>query len=379
MKIFYFPLEPYKERYTVQLSAPKTGWLESRWVENGIDYIRMEGEKINLDNSIKTGSVLDACGRGHWACTQIGTFLKHIDLLKPEDVLYFDDFWHPGIEAIYYAFHLMGLKNKMFAMLHAQSIDKYDFTYPMRHWMRPFEIGIGKILSGIFVTSTGLKDLCIYNGIGKSKTVHLCGLPYNSEEVMTHFPEVIPMKKKQVIFSSRWDKEKRPDIFLKIMERVLCYRPDIKFVVTTSSEEIKSNYPPFLKRLEKYKKRFNRNLDVRVNQTKEQYYYNLLESRIQINTADQDWVSWTLLEATTCGCIPLYPDYLSFPEVLENEHNFLYNKNDIDHATKKIIEHIDSLIGSLYDFHWVYSKFDKSWQRMYNVMKGEEYENLYNN
>jgi Glycosyltransferase len=365
-RIIYFPLEPLKERYTWQLSLKETGWLESRWIENGIDYLRIEGEALR--NTIKDGSVLDANGRGYWATSQIQKFLKLLDEgdVTTDDVLFFDDFWHPGISALPYSFHLTGIKPKMYAFLYAQSVDQFDFTYPMRHWMRHFEIGIGKILDGIFVTSTALRDLLIYAGIGTKDTIHITGLLYNSNEVKTHFPLKLPEKSKQVVYVSRWDVEKRPDVFLSIVDWVLLKRKDIKFVISTSFEKIRSNDPLLLDLLNTYLERYPDNLTLRENQTKEEYYQNLLESKVQINTADQDWVSWTLLEATTCGCTPLYPNYLSFPEALDFIDVFLYQKNNPVDAGEKIIRMIDS--PSTINFNWVYEKYDLAWKRMTYVM-----------
>lgn len=375
MKIFYVPLEPVKERYTVQLSAPVTGWLESRWIEYNIPYVRINGF-APIRDTIKHGTVLDAVNRGYWASSQIMELLYELDqgVLTSEDVIYFDDFWHSGMSALRYAFDQVGVRPKMFAMLHAQSIDPFDFTYPMRHWMRPFEIGIGKILDGIFVTSTCLQDMCIHAGIGTKETVHVCGLPYNSTEVRTHFPknEMIP-KQRQVVYSSRWDREKRPDVFLRIAQRVTKIDPSIKFVITTSAEKIKSNDSSLLGMLYEFLKKYPNNIELRENQTKEEYYRTLLESSVQLNTADQDFVSWTLLEATTAGCKPLYPYFLSFPEAIERDI-YMYAKNDFVHGAAKVIELINA---PKLDVDYIYQKYDKSWYRMYSVMKGQSYEALY--
>ena len=376
--LFYVPLEPYKERYTVQLSAPGIGWLERRWLEYGVNYKRIEGNSLNKE--IKVGNVLDACGRGYWSNSQIMNILQLLNENKitDEDVIYFDDFWHPGISALPYAFHLLGVKPRMYAVLYAQSIDVYDFTYPMRYWMRDFEKGIGKVLDGIFVTSTCLKDLCIYAGIGTEEKIHVCGLPYNSDEVETHLPSIYPERKKQVIFTSRWDKEKRPDVFLRIVDECVQKRNDIHFLITTSTRSLKSNNIRLLNMLDAYLEQFPDNLTVRVGLSKDDYYYNLLESKIQINTADQDFVSWTLLEATTCGCRPLYPNYLSFPEALQYNYELMYNKNDIQDAVSKIIRYIDEETDKNWD--WIYKPFDKSWQRMMQVMKKEQMnDSLYSN
>jgi glycosyltransferase involved in cell wall biosynthesis len=373
-RIIYFPLEPLKERYTLQLSAAETGWLERRWIAAGIPYMRIEG--LPLRDHIKSGVVLDANGRGYWATSQIQKFLWLLDAgcIKSDDVLFFDDFWHPGISALPYSFALTGIHPKMFAFCYAQSVDPFDFTYPMREWMRHFEIGIGKILSGIFVTSTALKDSLVYAGIGTKETVHVTGLLYNSEEVQSHWKFPLPKKKNQVIYVSRWDKEKRPDIFLKIVDEVCKQRTDIKFVVSTSFKELKSNDKNLTNDLAVYLKTYPNHLELRENQTKEEYYQNLLESKVQINTADQDWVSWTLLEATTCGCIPLYPYFLSFPEALKYNTRLMYEKNDVKDAAKKVMDLIDYPTLRL---SWVYERFDKSWERALSVMNGKPYEPLY--
>jgi len=376
-KLFYLPLEPLPERYTTQLAAAKKGWLESYWIKQGVSYVRIEGEK--LTDEIKTGSVLDANGRGYWAISQIQKILSLLDRneISNEDVIYFDDFWHPGISALPYSFHLTGVRPKMYAMLYAQSVDPFDFTYSMRYWMRDFEKGISKILDGIFVTSTCLRDSLIYAGIGTKESIHVTGLIFNSKEVETYFPPTLPKKKKQVIFSSRWDMEKRPTTFLAIVDAVLKVRKDITFVITTSAKKLRSNNPALLQVLKYYLHKYPDNVFLRENQTKKQYYASLLESKIQINTADQDFVSFTLLEATTCGCIPLYPYFLSFPEALEYKHSYMYQKEDVQDAVTKILKFIDST--ETVNLTWVYEKYNKSVERMLNVMKGEKYEALYCN
>jgi len=381
-RLWYFPLEPYPERYTVQLSKAEDGWLERNWREHGVDYRRIEGSSLNKE--ITVGSVLDACGRGYWALSQVQEALRLLNdgEISSNDVFYFDDFWHPGIEALQYAFDLMHVHPRMYAMLHAQSVDIHDFTYPMRHWMRHFELGNAKCLSGIFVTSTCLRDLCVYAGIGDEDTVHLTGLPYNSKEVMTHVDTraVRPTKrKKQVIWSSRWDKEKDPGFFLNVIGEIVSSRgrDDIKFVITTSASQMRSNNPRLLYLLDTALKVYGKDvIDVRVGQTKEQYYENLLESSVQFNCAHQDFVSWTLLEATTMGCIPVYPYWLSFPEVLKFS-TLMYPKGDVYGAANRIIQWIDKRDARPEDFtvdtfRWVYEPFDRSWERMLQVMRHDD-------
>ena len=66
------------------------------------------------------------------------------------------------------------------------------------------------------------------------------------------------------------------------------------------------------------------NVDLYTSCTKGQYYSVLTRSKIQFNSALQDWVSFTLLEALTYGCAPLYPNHRSFPESLNYSSRNLY-------------------------------------------------------
>lgn len=371
MKIFYVPLESYQERYTCQLSAPKIGWLESRWVENKIPYVRIEGDSTVATSVIESGTVLDAFNRGIWSCSQIQKLLVLMSEgeVTSNDVIYFDDFWTPGISALPYAFHLTGIRPKMYAMLHAQSIDKFDFTHAMCDWMRYFEKGISKILSGIFVTSTCLRDLCLFYEVGTTENVFLCGLPYNSDEVRTHFPSRIPKRKpNQVIYSSRWDSEKDPGFFMNLMEESINLQLEWNFVITTSAKTLRSNDPALISRLKYLLDKHPEHIQLRENQSKEEYYYNLLESQIQINTADQDFVSWTLLEATTCGCRPCYPNFLSFPEVLPSE--FLYQKRNVESALQNLKNDVE-FNNIETDYSFIYKPFDLSWKRMLSIMSND--------
>ena len=76
-----------------------------------IPFITIKGIPLREDKAIKTGSVLDSNGRGYWACSQIMEFLKLYEAGKFDhnnSIIYFHDFWHPGIEALSYAFELSG-------------------------------------------------------------------------------------------------------------------------------------------------------------------------------------------------------------------------------------------------------------------------------
>lgn len=388
--LYYCPLEPYKERYTMQWSAPVKGWLERRWVEAGVNYRRINGQQTHRRpvSEIKTGCVLDGIGRTHHCFAQIAELLDLAEAgdLTDADVIYFDDFWHPGIEALPYVFDLIGVRPRMYAFLHAQSVDEFDFTFPMRHWMRPFEQGIAAALAGIFVCCPTLRDLVVQGGIAPKQKVHITGHPFASDEVLERMPEryrkfishtpvgceTISPRENKVIYSSRFDREKNPWFFLQVAQEVIKRVPNAKFVVCTGAKKLRSNDHTNIDLLNKAMATYPSNIFLRENLTKEDYYVELVSAKIQMNTADQDFVAITLLEASVAGCYPIYPYFRSFPETFLHKPGFMYQRLDVDHAAS-MVEGVLQQKGlwtntAIKKRAWIHNRFDDSWKRMLTMM-----------
>lgn len=369
--LWYVPLEMYKERYTMQLSAPVVGWLEKTWIELGIEYRRVDGLDTGVAN-IKTGVVLDAVRRSKFALSQVLSLLELVESgeIKNDDVIFFDDFWHPGIEALPYIFHALNIHPKMYGFCYAQSVDEFDFTYPMRQWMRPFEKGIGSILSGVFVANTLLKDLLVDAEICTPEKIHVVGLIFDSNEVSSR---MIPTERKnQVVYSSRWDKEKNPLLFLKIVDRMMQRDNSVSFVVCSGSEQLRSNSLELVHAAYQYCVKYPDNFFVKTGLTKEQYYSVLCESKIQVNTAYQDWVSFTLLEASVAGCYPVYPYFRSFPETFQHRHEFMYGRNNLIAAANLILRVLGDddnwSVPVIESRRWIHTRYDYTNARMLKVM-----------
>lgn len=389
MKIIYFPLESYEERYTAQLSG-EDGWMDRNFRKEGVAVYKMKGQV--LEGPISSGVALDGCGRGHWALTQVANFLSVLKTqpnFYKDAVLYFDDFWHPGMEAIPYAYNVMGLPfPRMFAFAWAQSVDEYDFTVNMLPWYRYFEKANAEILEGIFVSTPMMKPLFVNGGIGNNKSVHVVGHPYLSESVREFkkpnmeddFDELVKQKKNKVIYASRWDREKRPEKFLKMLDKWAEKETEdfkqTEFVITTSSPVLRSNEPVLLYTLRTYLDKYE-NLTLKEGLSKAEYYQELIESKVHVNTGDQDWISWTLLECLTFGCVPVYPDHRSFQEVLPKVFRF----GDVEESFEKTMYFKNSYTQTIMvykeDFIDLYKQFDTSVHRICQIMKGEWYDSIY--
>jgi glycosyltransferase involved in cell wall biosynthesis len=375
--IWYLPLEDVKSRYTNQLC---NSWIPDSiltFKKDDTDFKVIKGETEQKD--IKVGQVLDATGRGIFSLSQVINFLKEIDKgnVKNNDVIYIQDFWTPGLEAIQYALDLYKLNDvKFYSMLHAQTVDEYDFTYPMRHWMRPIELGYDKLHSkgGIFVGSIIHKEQL--REAGFTSPIHVVSLPIGLDEVTERMKPYEKNTENAIVFSSRMDIEKYPDFMMDVAEAFLQKYIDWKFYVTTSSKQLRGNSPEILERAKNLALKNNRFI-IKENLTKDEYYEILCKCKIQLNTSLQDYVSWTLLEATTAGCDICYPNFRSFPEILPQDR--MYKPWVIKSALKVIDDCINnpqthykiaeiSNIGRLLEGYILNNGVDKE----YNIWKDSE-------
>ena len=334
-KVFYFGLEPLKARYTYQLSKE---WMPATFepYSDKVEFIDVEGE-FDPDQQIKVGAVLDAVGRGKFAMSQCSNFLDMLnnDKVRNGDVIFLQDYWHPGIESILYALDLYGIKVDIYAMLHAQSVDEYDFTYLMRNWMRGFELGLDKRMTGIFVGSTIHREQLRQAGF--EAPIHVVSLPLHLEMTLAKYPDYDPtaQKKPIVVYSSRLDKEKNPFFMMEVAKKYLNDFPAAEWHVTTSGKEFKSMLPGVIEALYKLADELP-NFKLLKNLTKQEYYKELAEAKIQFNSSLQDYVSWTVLESTAFGCDMVFPNFRSFPEFIPSTR--LYTPFNVSSAVIRLHE-----------------------------------------
>lgn len=323
--LFYFPLESVKSRYTQQLCEE---WMPNAFNCYTWKLVTVEGSPV--DKYISVGVVLDAVARGIYSTSQCQKFLTFIQdgKVKNGDIIYLQDFWTPGIESIFYALDLYNIDVKIYSMLHAQSVDEYDFTYNMRHWMRHYELGLDKRSAGIFVGSTVHREQL--RAAGFQAPIHVVSLPLDYESVFRQRLALGDVEKKnQVVFTSRFDNEKNPYFLLEVAKKFLEAYPDYTFVVTTGAKEIRSNLPGIRNKFLELAKEQPRFI-IKEHISKDDYYKTLCESKVQFNCSLQDYVSWTLLEATTMDCNVAYPNFRCFPEILNKSQ--MYKPFDIQSA-----------------------------------------------
>jgi len=333
-KIFYFPLEPLKSRYTYQLC---TSWIPSTFLryKETHKFIRVDGD-FDSNEEIKVGAVLDAIGRGKFSLSQCATFLEMIrtNQVTDDSIIYLQDYFTPGLDSIFYALDLYNIKNiKIYAMLHAQSVDEYDFTYPMRNWMRHYELGQDKRMAGIFVGSSIHKEQL--RAAGFTAPIHVVSLPIHKQLTIDVLPNYKELEKKDVVvYSSRLDKEKNPHFMMEVAKKFLEQYEKVEWHFTTSGKSIRSMLPGVVEAMYKLAKEQPR-FKILTGLTKEEYYTELATCRVQFNSSLQDYVSWTVIESTIFGADIVFPKFRSFPEFISEDR--MYTPFDVTSAMKVIL------------------------------------------
>jgi len=334
-KLYYMGLEPYEGRYTLQLQQ----WNETAFKRRGINYEIIHGETLDDSKAIVTGQVLDAHGRSFYSLTQMANLVKKMKAgeITSDDVIFFEDMFTPGMEALPYIMDQVGYdyKPRVFVRCLAQSIDPDDFVHVwgMDRWMGHYEkmtIDFATVLATNEEMVAHMKiagwDAPIYN---------ISGLAFDKEEVQNRVANIklFDARAKRVVFAARFDQEKQPGFFMDLIEQYGSAHPDVEFAVL-SGGPLRSNAEHFLERARHLET--THNFKIYENLKKNEYYELLADSRVLFNCALQDWVSNTASEADALGTNCLYPAYRSFPETFANDAECLYIPWSMDDAIEKL-------------------------------------------
>jgi glycosyltransferase involved in cell wall biosynthesis len=320
MKVWYLPLEPYRERYTELLE----GWTVSRWRGRGLDVEALHGPETR--DTIRTGRVLDAHGRCAWALSQTAALIARLPEVQDEDVIYVEDMFHPGWEALPYVLHQTGQRPRVFTRNYAQSVDVHDFTFQMRRWMRSYELMVDRTATAILCASSVHADEMRVGGF--EGRIEVVGLPFDADDVRRRAGTPPGGRLRRAAFASRFDPEKQPLFMLRVAaaldergwETWLC----------TAADEVRSSDPTIVEAVLDAERGGLVQIERRT--TKARYYQILAESSVLLNTSLQDYVSFALLEASALGTPAAVPAYKSFPEVFAGATRQMYRPWDAEDA-----------------------------------------------
>ncbi len=375
-KLYYMGLEAYEERYTLQL----TEWNKRVFDRRGLNVVYVPGETLDNSKKIVVGQVLDAHGRSYFAMSQMMNLVRMMQQgeVTSEDVVYFEDMFQPGFESLGYIITQVpeNLRPRIFVRCLAQTIDPDDFVHVwgMQKWMSDYERMVNEIVSiskGAVLASN--EEMVAHMKVAgwTADIYNVSGLAFGKQEVRERAGNnLVPFdqRKLRVCFASRWDQEKNPDFYLQLIKD--WYARDNRmwypeFAIFTGGT-LRSNKQEFVTMARDLEKKGH--LKIYENLSKNEYYRLLLDSRVLVNTALQDWTSNTVSEADALGCNVLFPAYRSFPEVFANDYERMYIPWSIEDAIHKLYTLLNTThknMGQISD--WT----DKTVDRICDIMEGK--------
>ncbi len=307
-KLWVLPLEPLEMRYTIEWRE----WFEKLLIKKKIDYYFVDGQQ--LTSKIEHGNVLDAYGTNYWKLTQLAGLVNAMrnGTVKDGDKIFTFDMWHTGIEAIQYIKSMTKKKIDIYGIWHAGSYDHSDFTYRngFEPWAFKLEQSWAMMAKKMFVGSKYHQQMIEeQRGI---KTI-VTGLPIDIEwirEKGDYYRRSLH-KKNQIVFTSRLDPEKRPDLFRKLRDMF----KDKKWKwVMTHKEQL----------------------------SKEMYLQTLAESKIVVSTAEHENFGIGVMEGMALGCIPVVPNGLSYVDFVPEQWRY------------KNLKEAKGMIESIMKHKWTY-------------------------
>jgi len=287
MKIINIPIEPLEERYSIQWDK----WFKEQFAENKLNVQTVYGTKTK--GKIIHGSFLDVLETNLYKTSQLQKIIKILHEYDNKEplVLFFHDLWFPGLANIAYIRDGMHLKNLYICgCLHAGSYDPYDFLnkQQMTPWAHLLEESMFEIVDMIFVATYFHAEMLHKRRKVPNSIIHVTGFPL--------YPDFVQQTTKEgiILFPHRLDSEKQPDLFDALKQMSFPYSLHWTWIKTKD-----------------------------VAKTKEEYYTLLNKSRFAISFALQETWGIAMQEAVLCGCFPIVPRRLSYPELYIDP--FLYD------------------------------------------------------
>ncbi|MBK9712743.1 MAG: DUF3524 domain-containing protein [Kouleothrix sp.] len=161
-----------------------------------------------------------------------------------------------------------------------------------------------------------------------------------------------------ILWNSRWEYDKGPEAFFAALRELDARGVDFRVIV--AGEHVDPNEPNFLAARADLGERA---LAWGYAPDTAAYAARLRQADIVVSTAIQEFFGIGVVEAMYCGCAPILPRRLSYPELLPPEHHAacLYDGHD------DLVDKLAAAIGDLpalkaRDFRGVAAQYD--WSRM---------------
>lgn len=230
---------------------------------------------------------------------------------------------------------LIGLRKNLTCALKIIYFHENQFVYPQQCELdRDFQYGYNTILSAM------VADVVVFNShynknsflgnisshLRKQPDFRVTGLEEEIEPKcqVIYFPVVIKKPLKtftrnseilHIVWPHRWEHDKNPNMFFETLFKLK--DEGVKFILSVLGESYVDPMPVFKVAQEKLAsnlKHFGR------LESKEEYIEVLCSAHVAVSTAKHEFFGVAMMEAVKCGCYPLVPHALVYPELYPDEY-----------------------------------------------------------
>lgn len=315
-QLILVPIEPLSERYTEQ-------WYRHLPVEfgkAGYDVRVIDGVPL-LDNDIKVGTFLDINSTTHYKSVQLQRIANLFSTGQVEQgaSFFFSDIEFWGVEQVRLLARMNGLKIKMYGFLHAASYTKDDAFAVAADFQRYTEVGWLAAFDKVFVGSEYHKRAVTNRRLRPLGAMHLADRIKVTKNPMfvSEYPKYPRLKrKKRMLLTNRFDKEKSVHHTMDLFEYLKNYHPDWEFIITTGRKEFRSNDPRLVERA-RHLERLGV-LKIKAGLTKDQYHRELAQAAIVVTHSREENYGLCVAESILYGCMPLMWKGASHPEFVSH-------------------------------------------------------------
>jgi len=163
-------------------------------------------------------------------------------------------------------------------------------------------------------------------------------------------PELPPL----IIWNHRWEFDKNPDAFFDALDAVL--EKGVEFRLALLGENFQSVPKAFMRARSRYGRRI---VQYGYVESREEYIKWLQRGSIVISTAEQENFGIAVVEAIRCGCVPLLPARLAYPEIIPDDFHLRVLYGD----TKDLVRKLSRLIGDYPEFGDTRSRLSRAMDR----------------
>ncbi len=138
-----------------------------------------------------------------------------------------------------------------------------------------------------------------------------------------------------IVWNHRWEFDKAPEVFFQALDRVA--DKGANFRLALLGENFRRVPEVFRSAKERYG---NRIVHCGYLKSRSEYIRMLRQGGIVVSTAIGENFGISVVEAIGCGCLPLLPNRLSYPEILPQEFHADFLYNDAEELAEKLFRMI---------------------------------------